>query len=251
MTNETAETFETPPPADQPADRPGVLGLLWDVIVEPRTAFANAGSRSLWLVLWIAFCVVYFGANYPIQSIRVEEAISQMERSLSANDQMTAEQKEEMLEGTRRWMQGWISSVVDAVSHLVVLFIVSAILLFIANIVLGGNGRYMQFVNAYSLVFVISAIGVIVNSILIYSKGSADVQLGLGVLASEGTGPFVKAVLAAINVFAVWQLWLSAEVVSVIGKVSLRRSFPVVATVWAIFVLMMAGLAQIGTSMVS
>ena len=70
--------------------------------------------------------------------------------------------------------------------------------------------------------------------------------LGLGVLATDTTGPFLKKFLTSFELFGLWQVWLSSVAVSVLGKAPVGKSFVAVFIAWLVWVLAQSGLATIG-----
>jgi hypothetical protein len=81
------------------------------------------------------------------------------------------------------------------------------------------------------------------------AKGSMDVSLGLGVLASAETGGFLKQLLSSFELFGLWQVWLSSVVVSVVANVNSGKALWAVFGVWFVWVLAQSGLALLGVQL--
>jgi hypothetical protein len=235
----------TEPPAGD-APQMGFGAKLWNLFVDPRKTFASVGRNHEWIVLWALVSVIAIGTYLPIKPIVRQDQIKNIEERLSENPQVTPEQRQEIIEGVEKQFDNPVFLLFVPLSHLVMLFIVSGILLFIGNILLGGSIGFQKMLNAYAWTMMISIPAGIVTVPMVLAKGSLDVSLGLGVLTSADTGAFVKSLLSSIEIFAVWQVWLSAVAVSVLAPAETNKAFWSIAAAWLIWIIAKAGLATLG-----
>jgi hypothetical protein len=158
---------------------------------------------------------------------------------------MTEEQREQALQQTRKFME--ISAyVAPPIAILIVILVVASILLFIGNIILGGTIGFQKMLNAYAWTMMLVLPSGIVMMLLIMAKGSTDVSLGLGVLTTSETGDFLKSLLSSIELFAVWQVWLSAVAVSVLAPTETKKALWSIGALWLVWIIIKAGLATLG-----
>lgn len=247
-------TFETEPVLDTATptpDAPAKLGFgakLWNLFVDPRKTFGSIGDGHEWIVLWLIIAAVALAGYYPIKDIVKATQIEQVEKQLANNPGVSPEQRQEIVDNMAENFENPVWMLLTPVFQLIAMVIAAAVLLFIANIILGGNTKFIPMLNAYAWTGMLTIIGTIVVVPLVMAKGSMDVSLGLGVLASEETGAFVKKILTSFELFGLWQVWLSSVAVSVLGRAPMGKSFAMVFTVWFVWVLAQAGLATIGVN---
>jgi hypothetical protein len=248
MLNETAETLTTEMPGGESRPRDGFLTKLWNVFANPRRTFENIGSGHEWIVLWLIIGAVSLAGYFPIKDIVKDSQMEQVEAQLDKNPSVTPEQRQQILDSMAENFENPAWALLAPVFQLVAMLFVAAVLLFLANIVLGGNTKFLPMLNAYAWTGMLTILGTLVVVPLIMAKGSMDVSLGLGVLASPDTGPFMKKLLTSFELFGLWQVWLSSVAVSVLGKAPAGKSFAAVFVCWFVWVLAQSGLATIGVN---
>ncbi len=249
MTFETEPVLDANLPAEQASERLGFGAKLWNLFVDPRKTFENIGSGHEWIVLWLIIAAVALAGYYPIKDIVKATQIEQVEKQLANNPGVSAEQRQEIVDNMAENFENPVWMLLTPVFQLIAMVCVAGILLFIANIILGGNTKFLPMLNAFAWTGMLTIIGTIVVVPLVMAKGSMDVSLGLGVLTNEETGAFVKKVLTSFELFGLWQVWLSSVAVSVLGKASMGKSFAMVFTAWFVWVLVQGALATIGVNL--
>jgi hypothetical protein len=233
------------PPAEAP-ERIGFFGKLWNLYVDPRKTFSSITGGHEWIALWLIMGAVAIAGYYPIKDIVQASQIEQVEKSLAGNAAVTPEQRQEILEDMAKNFENPVWLLLTPVFQLVALLCAAAVLLFIANIVLGGNTRFLPMLNAYAWTGMLTILGTLVVVPLVMAKGTMDVSLGLGVLTSADTGAFTKKLLSSFELFALWQVWLSSLAVSILAKAPAGKSFTAVFMAWLVWVLVQSGLATLG-----
>lgn len=248
MTIETAETLGAGSPVYDAPPRDGFLTKLWNVFVNPRRTFENVGGGHEWIILWLIIGAVSLAGYFPIKDIVKASQIEQVEAQLDKNPAISAEQRQEILNSMEENFENPLWALLGPVFQLVAMLFVAAVLLFLANIVLGGNTKFLPMLNAYAWTGMLTILGTLVVVPLVMAKGSMDVSLGLGVLTTADTGPFMKKLLTSFELFGLWQVWLSSVAVSVLGKAPTGKAFAAVFICWFVWVLAQSGLATIGVN---
>lgn len=230
-------------------ERLSFFAKLWNLYVNPRRLFAAIGGGHEWVILWLIIGVVSIAGYYPIRPIVKATQMEQVEKQLANNPGLTAEQRQEVLDGMAANFDNPLFMLLAPVFQLIALVFVAAVLLFIANILLGGNVRFLPMLNAYAWTGMLTILGTLVVVPLVAAKGSMDVSLGLGVLTSPDTNPFIKKVLSSFELFGLWQVWLSSLAVSILGPAPMSKSMTAVFSVWFVWVLIQGGLATLGINL--
>jgi hypothetical protein len=219
---------------------------LWNLFVDPRKTFASIVPNHEWIILWILVSAISLGAYMPIKSVVKQSQIEQISERLKSNPQVTEEQRAQIMERVESQFENPLYLLFVPATQLVMLVIVAGILLFLGNIILGGNTGYLKMLNAYAWTMMIVIPASIVGVPMVLAKGSMDVSLGLGVLTSAETGPFLKKLISSFELFGLWQVWLASTAVSVLSKVPPKKAFGAVFVAWLIWVIVQGGLATIG-----
>jgi hypothetical protein len=218
----------------------------WNLFVDPRKTFASITPNHEWVILWLLVGAISIGAYLPIKGIVKQSQIARVEEQLKSNQQIPEEKRAEILEGMESQFENPVYLLFVPATQLVVIVVVAGILLFLGNIILGGNTGYLKMLNAYAWTMLIVIPGSLVTVPMVLAKGSMDVSLGLGILTSAETGPFLKKLVSSFELFALWQVWLSSTAVSVLSKVSAKKAFGAVFVAWLIWVIVQGGLATLG-----
>ncbi|GAA0134595.1 hypothetical protein YSY43_14350 [Paenibacillus sp. YSY-4.3] len=85
-----------------------------------------------------------------------------------------------------------------------------ALLLVLLNLIVRGEGKYMQFVNVVAYANLPAVIGGLLTAVLLVAMNAqslSDVSLSLGALVADKTGMAYR-ILSLINPFTIWGLYL-------------------------------------------
>jgi hypothetical protein len=246
MTETTSEVgmAATPGPVGA-APQMSFPAKLWNLFFDPRKTFASVGRTHEWLILGILVSAISIGGYMPIKSIVKESQMTRTKEALVERG-LPEEQQAEILSGMEDNFDNPTYLLFVPVSIFAAMFIVAGVLLFVGNILLGGDLKYLRTLNAYAWTAMIVIPVTLVTVPLVMAKGSMDVSLGLGVLTSPDTGAFMRKLLSSFEIFALWQLWLSSVAVSVMANVKTGRAFGAIFVFWFIWVLAQSGLATLG-----
>lgn len=241
-----ATSIPTQLPESEPeAPRLGFFGKLWSLYVDPKKTFASVGHNHEWIILWLIVAAISIGSYMPIRSIVREAQMQQVEERLDQAN-VPEEQRVQIRERVSAQFDNPMYLLFVPGTQILVLVIVAGVLLFLGNIILGGDTSYLRMLNAFAWTGMLVIPGVIVTIPMVMAKESMDVSIGLGVLTSPGTGAFLKSLLSSFELFALWQVWLSSLAVSVLAKVDAAKAFWAVFIIWLIWVLAKSGLAILG-----
>jgi hypothetical protein len=246
MTTEPGQTLDAEVRIPESPERLGFFAKFWNLFVDPRKTFASIGGGHEWIILWLIVGAVAIAGYLPIKDIVMASQIEQVEKGLAGNEAVTPEQRQEIVDNMAANFENPVWLLLTPVFQLVALLFASAVLLFLANIILGGNTKFLPMLNAYAWTGMLTILGTLVVVPMIMAKGSMDVSLGLGVLTSPDTGAFTKKLLTSFELFGLWQVWLSSVAVSVLANAPMGKSFTAVFAAWFVWVLVQSGLATLG-----
>lgn len=208
-------------------------------------AMASSQSWRDWLIptLIMAAATVAAGiAILPVAGEFTEELMSK---------QMTAEQRqalESMGQDPQATMQGMhqaaqIMGVISAAFlPFISLVVVGALLLLLSNFVLGGNATYSQMLGVTAYSALVGLIQLAIATPWIISSGELEVYTGLGMLLSGPPTTLLSLVVAGIDFFSLWQIYIMATGMAVLTGLDPRRCLIALAVTWGVFVVGKAGL---------
>ena len=224
----------------------GIAGRMIRTLTSPGRTFASVRDQSTWRD-WLTptLVVVVAGLVAGILTLpAVMDAGSEMMQEL---EEMSAEERavmEQLREAAPAVALLWIP-----IASFLWLFIVGGVMLLVANPILGGEANYGQMlaVTAYaSLVKVVQAVVTVpftmkTGTVLVISPGLF--------LSEELIATFAGRVLAGVDLFTFWQVLLMAVGTGVMAGRSTREALVPLLILWAVVIVVQAGLGSLGDAM--
>jgi hypothetical protein len=171
-------------------------------------------------------CVVALAATVPITNIIIQEQTAKMQ----AKPNMTPE----ALSRATQVMKITVP-ITGVIGNIVIVLVLAAIYLFMANIILGGSTNYKRMMAGVAHVSLIGVLSSIVRVPLILAKQNSQVTLSPAVfLPAEQSKTFLYHLLSQCDVFAIWMLGLSALAISVLAGVPTKKATTAVVILWIV-----------------
>jgi hypothetical protein len=231
----------------------GFFQNIVDLYFSPREAFARIVRAPKVLVPLVAYAVVVLGfTGVWMSKMDAREFMkTQIEESPRA-DQMSAEQKEQIIEQQARFMGvfGWV---VGPVFIAIMLLVVSAALMFIYRFFYAGDVSFKQsFAIVIWTFLAVSLVSVPVTLAVLALKGDWNVDPNQAVMANLGllldkqtAAKPLWALATSIDVFVLWMVFLLAVGFGVACRKPTSSTIWGVGTAWAFIVLCKVGWAAI------
>ena len=196
------------------------------IFTAPRAVFEYLRESPRVLGALVIVCVVALCATIPITNVIIQDQITKMQ----SKPNMTPE----AIARATGVMKATVP-ITGVLGNIVIILVLAAIYLFIANIILGGSTNYKRMMAGIAHVSLIGILSSIVRVPLILAKGTSDVTLGPAVfLPTEQHKTFLYHLLAQCDVFAIWMLGLSALAISVLAGVPTRKATTAVVILWLV-----------------
>ena len=207
----------------------------FQVLVSPTASFERLRDRGGWVAALILITLLSAVMMYLQWPLIEQETIAQLE---AQQQPLGAAELDLALTFAR--VGGWITA---ALMPAITMFFVGLLLLLL-NMILRGEGSYMQLskVSLYSMVP--SLLGGLLTTGLAVGLGAdgvTDVMLNGGALFPEKTGFLFTLVSSVLDPFAIWSL-----VITVIGASSMMRKPTKSVAVWIVGAWL---LVRLGTSL--
>jgi len=235
-------------PAAEAQETPhvGMMARFIALFFDPRKAFSSVRKNWEWLVVVVIVSLVGMVSYQFTKPIVIKDQMAQIEKQFERYN-IPEERKQEIIDSTRERMENPFWQLLTPVFIIIVFLIGSGILLFLGNIILGGQTSFKLVMNMFALTFLIAIPETIVKLPMILSKKSTQVHTSLALLvSSEKANTFLGTLLGKFDLFGLWQLGLAILGMSILTKSSMAKSAWTVGAAWFIWVLIQSGLASLG-----
>lgn len=219
----------------------GVFSKVAGIFTSPRETFKNVDQRPTWLVPFLIVVVISIVMQFLVMDIGMKDQIARME----ARDMST-----EQIETMQSRMEGplkYVGIVFVPVAILAVWAVLSGILLFGGNTLMGGETKFKKVFSVMAWSSLVGIVGQILKTFLILSKGtSRGVVTSLAILLptpelSQKT-PILYRFLSNFDLFTIWELIIWIIGLAVIYRFETKKSAMFVLSLWAIWVLISVAL---------
>jgi hypothetical protein len=220
------------------------FGRLIGIFSSPRETFESIDHKPTWLVPFLITVIVAIGLNFLVMDIGIKDQIAKMEAMGVPPERIDA--VETQMQGPMRYVQ----IVAIPVVTLILWAILSGILLFGSNIILGGEAKFKKVFSVLAWSNLVSLLGGIVKTLLILSKGTVHgVSTSLAILLptpglADKPSVFYR-VLSKVDIFIVWQLILWMIGLAVINRFTTKKSATFVIPLWIFWIVISVVLGNV------
>ena len=224
--------METPVHPSNPSPPMGLAGRLIGAFTRPRAVFEELRERPSWLAPFIVLLVAGLITSYFILPI----ALTDQARKISESDAIPAERKAEMLqqfEGGVTAQRHIISAASVIGGSFAMLLIVSGVLLFGGNFLLGGSLKFRHAMALYATVNLVEIPSAIVKLPMILAKKVLEVSVGpAAFLSAEAADSIGGLLMARLDLFGLWRWALMALGLAVMARTTVKRAATFIVPLW-------------------
>jgi hypothetical protein len=230
---------ETPGPAEDLS----AVQRIFAVFTSPKRAFESVAQNPTWLLPLIIIVVTSVIFIVFAQQVIITEAIQKQETKLLEQG-LDQEQIDRALAMAGTVMKITIP-IMGVIAPPVLILLISAVLLFVGNVILGGSAKFKQVfaVTCHSwLIFTVSSLLLLP---LVLARQTMDVTFSLALLMpdAEKTG-FIYQLLSKVDLFWIWWIAVQSIGLAVIYKVRTQKIAITLTIIYAIYALVAAGLSS-------
>ncbi|MNI52318.1 Yip1 domain protein [compost metagenome] len=201
---------------------------LFTIFTSPESTFQRLKSNKLaWLICMIVLMVV----SLPLAYLQMPILEQTMLEGLKSNAQISPDTYDSLIAGTKL-----VTYVTSFITPAITIF-VGGLLLMLLNLIVRGEGKYMQLVTIVAYAYLPGLIGGILTAILLNvtdAKSLMDVTISLGALIQDKESMLFK-VLSVINPFSIWSMILYIIGSSVIMNRPKKQIAIWIVVVWVLF----------------
>ena len=227
----------------------GEVSRILNVFVSPKDAFRDIIERPRWYIPLILISILSLVLIYCIgQRIGWEHIVRQSIEQSSRASQLSPEQKEQQIA-----MGAKIGSVIGyvqgAIGPWLGAAVISLVLMFVANAMLGTQLKFGQTMGITSYSFLTGLVTIPLTILVMYLKNVDDFDIrnplmfnAGAFLNSETTPKWLTALAGSFDLFTFWTIALLAVGFSCAGrKISFSKALTAVLIPWAVWVILKTG----------
>jgi len=223
----------------------GGFSKILNIFFEPRKVFESLKTKPTWLVSFIIIVLISVVSMYLTYPFIMSDTIAK----IRANEKIPDEQKEtivaQLQETTSPQLRGVVFSVIFI---LLILLIISGLLFFTFNVMLGGDSSFKRVLSVFSYSALVNIPAAIVKIPLIFTKKTVEIQTSLALfLSPDSKETFIYRFLSFFDIFYIWMIILVSLGLSVMYNFTIKKSTSTVFILWiclALVVSVLSGLLR-------
>jgi hypothetical protein len=244
-------TTSVPAPEAQAAISP--LGRIIGVLFSPGETFRDIVRKPGWVLPIVFLTLLSIAGSFSInQRINWREFMSQQIEKSPAAANMSAEQKEQRIEGGAKFSPPFTYAI-GLLGPIIATLLVALVMWGSYNLLGGANTNFETSFGITSHAFLTGLVSSPLFILVLYLKpyGTVDldnpVAANLAAVLPDDSAKWLVALGKSIDIFALWTLVLLAIGFAATNPKKLKggKSFSVAFTVWAVFVVLRVGWAFI------
>ena len=246
-------TTSLPAPEAQATISP--FGRIIGTLFSPKSTFEDIVRKPGWVLPVVLLTLLSLGVSFAInQRINWREFMSQqIEKSPSAAN-MSAEQKEQRIEGGAKFSPAFTYAI-GLLGPVIATLLVGLVMWGSYNLLGGANTNFGTSLSITAHAFLTGLVSSPLLILILYLKpiGSVDLEnpvaANLAAVLPDDAAKWLFALCKSIDIFSIWTLILLAIGFAATNpkKLAGSKAFSIAFTVWAVFVVCRVGWAFISS----
>ena len=246
-------TTSLPAPGAQATISP--FGRIIGTLFSPKSTFEDIVRKPGWVLPVVLLTLLSLGVSFAInQRINWREFMSQqIEKSPSAAN-MSAEQKEQRIEGGAKFSPAFTYAI-GLLGPVIATLLVGLVMWGSYNLLGGANTNFGTSLSITAHAFLTGLVSSPLLILILYLKpiGSVDLEnpvaANLAAVLPDDAAKWLFALCKSIDIFSIWTLILLAIGFAATNpkKLAGSKAFSIAFTVWAVFVVCRVGWAFISS----
>ena len=240
------EEWEAPLPPEHiktdPQEEPQMseLASLANIFIEPGKTFQDMRRKPRFILAGLIMIVAFSMFNVAtIEKLGFENLVKNQIETSSQTQQLSSEQKEQIIEQQSAPLFKWISYAVAPIGIMIFLLI-GGLLYWLGSSAFGGSARFFHGVSVWTYSSLPpTLLYVIANLLVLFLKAAEDIDISKaqrGLLQANPAMfidgkemPVLAALLSSFDLFAIWGWILAAIGLKFVAKISTGSAWAIVA----------------------
>jgi hypothetical protein len=240
-----------PAPEAQPTISP--IGRIIGVFFSPKNTFEDIVRKPGWIMPVVLLTILSIGVGFAInQRINWREFMSQQIEKNPRASQLSAEQKEQQIEGGAR-ISPIFTYVFGSLGPILIILLVTLVMWGSYNLLAGANASFGTSFAITSHAFLTGLVSSPLFILILYLKAPGTVDLDNPVAANvaaflpEESAKWLVTLGKQLDIFVIWTLLLLATGFAAVNPRKLKgnKSYSIAFTVWAAYAVVRVGIAFI------
>jgi hypothetical protein len=247
QTPDPAAPPSLPPPFPEPEEKLNEVQRLSGVFFSPAKAFADIARRPRWWipVLLMGIMSTIF-LNAYAKRVGWERTIRQAIESSPRSETMTAQQREQAITvgASVARILGYGGAVIG---NLISIVLVAAVLMFMANNLMGGKIRFNSMLGIVSYAFLPQLLVAALSMLVMFLKAPDDFDIrnpllfNAGAFVPSDSANWLKGLASSFDLFSFWIMSLIAcGITAASPKIKFGKAFVAVLFPWILYVALKA-----------
>lgn len=229
------------------------VGRVFGVLFSPKSTFEDIVRKPSWLLPFVIFIALAVAVCVCLNMrMNWREYVSQQIEKSSQASQLSAEQKEQRIEGGAKMAP--IFTYVFGIGFQVIIVFALALIMWGAFSLMGGiSTNFSTAMGITAHAFMTSLVSSPLFILILFLKpyGTVDLEnplaTNLAALLPDESAKWLVALCKSVDIFAIWILILLAIGFAAVNPKKLKgaKPFTIAFTVWAAFVVIRVGFAFI------
>jgi len=244
-------SMPAPEAQSQPALSP--VGRITGVFFSPKATFEDIVRKPTWVLPVVLLTLFSLGVSFAInQRINWREFMSQQIEKSPQAASMSAEQKEQRIEGGAKFSPPFTYAI-GLLGPIIGMLVVALVMWGAYNLLGGANTDFGTSFAITAHAFMTGLLSSLLFIVVLYLKpyGTVDLEnpvaTNLAAILQDDSSKVLVALLKSIDVFTIWTLILLAIGFAATNPKKLRggKAFTIAFSVWAAYVVCRVGWAFI------
>ncbi|MEE4310367.1 MAG: YIP1 family protein [candidate division KSB1 bacterium] len=213
-----------------------VFEKISNIFFAPRKTFESLDRKPDWIIPLVIVLLITFIVTSVLMPIIMPEQMAKQRAKMEERG-MSQDEIDRAMAATEKF-SGIFGTVMGVIGTLIMLLIIAALLLFVGNVILGGQTSFKKMFSGLCYSSLISSLGSIILTPIILAKKSMDVSFSFAsFLSSDASETLIYEFLKKIDFFAIWEIIVLAIGFSVFYKFSTKKSMITIGSLYAIYVI--------------
>jgi hypothetical protein len=239
---------------EQPPENIALGDAIAGIFSEPGDTFIavkQSAKKNYWVIPSIIVVVISIMSSFLV--LRDEELVSEITTTqkeamkekldkLVKEGKMTKEQADQQVETAQKFMSGkmmMIFGLVGSIFGVIIIFLLKGLIYWGALKIFKGSAEFIDILNVLGLSGIITAIQLIIDSVLAIVMGKLLVNIGPVLLVSkESIGSSMYTFLANFDLINIWYLIVVSIGLAKVSQLKSSKTIPFVFGLWLIWALL-------------
>lgn len=236
--------------AAAPANDMNFFARWANIYFSPKKTFEAVRQRPFWLLPMGLLILLAIGFHFWTARPSLSDAKDALKKNKWIMEKMSDEDRQKMLGDVEKGFQPVRLILSHSIRLLIYYFAVSAIFLFIGNILMGGEARYPQLIGVFVYADFISVPEMLVEGFLGNAKGTMQSALSLAAFfPADKTGTFAYNFINSFDIFSIWFITVLIIGMATVYNFKTSKVAMVILPVWLLWKVVMAVLTGFGFAM--